>query len=289
MPPTTLVTFPQHALTGTAVVADVIDVAGSPGVVVDTTPFHPVDNAWPDQPADTGWLTTASGERLPVVDCLTATFDSVYAVGEAIEHRRGDDGVAWLVVHVLGQGVSAPAVGETVTLEVDANVRTPLSAGHTACHLAALAFNLEVAAAGLWRKDGQRQDSLGNPDLDQLAIVSSHIEPWGALDVYRFGRTLRKSGLEVAELLERLPALATAVNARLAAWTATGAPVTIDAPDATLTARRRWQVDLPPGRADIFCGGTHPLTLADFGLVTVSYEAQPDEPGLVVRTSVEPA
>jgi alanyl-tRNA synthetase len=289
VPPTTLVTFPTHALKGAGVVLDVIEVEGAPAVIVDVTPFHPVDNAWPDQPTDTGWLETADGRTLTVTRCLTATYDGSYSVDHEIEHRRGAEGVEWLVVHVLEAGVDAPVVGSTVELVVDVAVRTPLSAGHTACHLAALALNAEAAAAGFWRKDGNRLDSLGNPDLDQLAIVTSAITPWGAVDSYRFGRTLRKSGLEVADLLAGVKDLEAAVNARLAQWCATGAPVSIDAPDANLTARRSWVVQLPDGTATINCGGTHPSTLADLTLVTVSYETQPDEPGLVARTSVEHA
>jgi alanyl-tRNA synthetase len=285
------VTFPTHALTGTAVVQAVIEVAGKPGVVVDRTPFHPLDNAWPDQPGDTGWLVLADGTEVAVSQTLTATSDpaGVIAVSADIEARRGDDQYEWLVVHVLSADGAVPSVGSKVTLRVDEAVRTPLSLGHTACHLSALAFNAEVVTAGYWRKDGQRLDSLGHPDLDQLSIVSSSIEPYGAVDTYRFGRTIRKAGLEVADLLAGADALAKAVNERLAKWCATGAPVTIEVPDERLTARRRWNVVLPDGTGDIACGGTHVTNLADLGSVTVSYETHPDEPGLVAQTRVERA
>jgi alanyl-tRNA synthetase len=285
------VTFPTHALTGTAVVQALVEVAGKPAVVVDRTPFHPVDTAWPDQPGDTGWLALSDGTEVSILQTLTATSDrdGAIAVADDIVARRGDEQYEWLVVHVLADGATVPTVGDSVTLRVDETVRTPLSAGHTACHLAALAFNAEVAAAGHWRKDGQRLDSLGHPDLDQLAIVSSFIEPFGAVDTYRFGRTIRKAGLEVTDLLAGADALAAAVNQRLAEWCATGAPVTIEVPDERLTARRRWNVVLPDGTGDIACGGTHVMNLADLGSVTVSYETQPDEPGLVAQTRVERA
>ena len=66
-----------------------------------------------------------------------------------------------------------------MVLTVDAAHRAALSAGHTGCHVAALALN--AALAGRWRKPG-RADGLGHPDFDQLAIVSSRIEPDGAID-----------------------------------------------------------------------------------------------------------
>ncbi len=297
MPPTTFVTFPTHALTGTAQVVALTDVAGSPGVIVDVTPFHPVDNAWPDQPGDVGTLVTSAGVELPVVASYTATSDvsGAIAVDKEVSAGRGDSDVEWLVVHVLSADAPVPAISESVTLRVDGAVREPLSIGHSACHLAALAFNAEVVVAGWWRKEGQPLDALGHPDLDRMAIVSSFIEPFGAIDTYRFGRTIRKAGLEVAELLAHTAELAESVNARLAEWCASAAPVTIEVPsgaagpDERLIARRRWTVTLPGGTAAIDCGGTHVTNLADLGSVTVSYETHPDEPGLVARTRVEPA
>ena len=177
-------------------------------MLTDVTPFHPLDHAWPDQPADRGTL-----DGRPVVDCLTGAVgpDGVLLTGSDIQARRGDDGWAWVVVHVL-EG-ELPAEGATVDLQVDGDFRAALSAGHTACHLAALALNAEVAARGLWRKDPARDDALGNPDLDQLAITESRIEPWGAYDRYRLGKSLRKKGFESAAFLEALPDLAMAVDA----------------------------------------------------------------------------
>ena len=82
---------------------------------------------------------------------------------------------------------------------VDAEHRAALSAGHTGCHLAAVALNAALAAR--WRKP-VRTDGLGHPDFDQLAIVSSRIVPDGAVDTYRLGRSLRKKGFDVDGLAD---------------------------------------------------------------------------------------
>lgn len=279
----TRVTFPAGAVTGSAtvVLAEALP-DGRVGVVTDVTPFHPVDHAWPDQPADVG---TLAGR--PVVDCVTGAVgpDAVLLLGADIPARRGDDGWAWVVVHVLD--APAPTVGETVELVVDADLRRRLSAGHTACHLAALALNAE--AAGLWRKDPGRDDSLGHPDLDQLAITVSRIEPDGAFDGYRFGKSLRKKGFEAAAFVADLAGLQARVNQRLASWLASGAPVRVETGgDESLTARRRWVCDLPEGSATVPCGGTHVTTLADLGAVTVSYTASEDGQSFEVLTAAAP-
>src|SRR5205809_2236454 len=91
---TTLVTFPAGATSGTATVLAVHPLADSAGtgVIVDTTPFHPLDHSWPDQPGDTGVLA-ADGVEHAVTDCLTGGVgpDGEFAVGTDIPVRRGDE------------------------------------------------------------------------------------------------------------------------------------------------------------------------------------------------------
>ena len=49
----TIVTFPVGDLTATATVLHVAPHGDRLAVVTDRTSIHPVDHAWPDQPADT--------------------------------------------------------------------------------------------------------------------------------------------------------------------------------------------------------------------------------------------
>ncbi len=137
----TLVDFPAGAVSGSATVQRVEPLADGVAVIVDRTPFHPVDPSWPDQPADLGRLAGA-----PVVDTRVGAIDGAGAltVGETISVRRGDPDHTWVVVHVMAPG-DAPEVGEVVDLEVDAERRAALSRAHTACHVSALALNAVVA------------------------------------------------------------------------------------------------------------------------------------------------
>ncbi|MQY05129.1 hypothetical protein ACRB68_31960 [Actinomadura sp. RB68] len=271
-------TFPAGGTAGESRVIMSVPLDGGHGVVVEETPFHPLDPSWPDQPADTGVLG-ADGLETRVVDCLTGAMrGGELLVGADIPVRRGDPDWSWLVVHVVERDVP---VGVTVRLAVDEERRRALSAGHTACHLMALALN--EALAPRWRKE-VRPDGLGHPDFDALAIASSRIVPGGSLDTYRIGTSLRKKGFTAEGLAGDLPKLAEVVEARMARWIAADAPVAIEAPGPGLTAPRRWRCALPEGTVEIPCGGTHLSRLGELGAVRVSME--PGDAGPVVRTEV---
>ncbi|PZG11283.1 metal-dependent hydrolase [Nonomuraea aridisoli] len=268
----TLVTFPGGRTSGRSPIVGAVPVGERHGLVVAETPFHPLDHTWPDQPADRG---TIGG--LPVVDCVTGarSADGEILIGEAIPVRRGAEGWQWLVVHVTRTPLP---VGAEVDLEVDADFRAALSAGHTACHLAALALN--AALAGRWRKE-TRTDALGHPDFDQAAITSSRISPYGSVDVYRLGKSLRKKGF-AADDLE--PAkVAQEVNDLLDRWVAADAPVHVEIPGPELTARRTWHCSLPDGEASIPCGGTHAGRTSELGRVEVALTL--DDAALTMRTT----
>jgi alanyl-tRNA synthetase len=276
----TWVDFPRRAVDGrgtVTLVAPLEDAAW--GVVVDRTPFHPLDHGWPDQPGDVGHLA-----GLEVVDCLTGAVDdcSGLAVGADIGVRRGDPGRSWVVVHVVRAG-QVPEVGQVVDLAVDAARRGQLSRGHSACHLAALALN--ETTARFWAKEPPRRDSRGFPFLDQIAIQVSRITADGAYDAYRCGKSLRKAGFDSAAFLAELDGVAEEAEALVAGWIALGARSRIETDgDPTLAARRRWVCAVPGGPADIPCGGTHVADIAELGRVRLEYAAT-DE-GFEQRTRV---
>ncbi|GGT06158.1 hypothetical protein GCM10010156_74590 [Planobispora rosea] len=274
----TLVTYPAGETRGRSAVVGVVPVGDRYGVIVAETPFHPLDHTWPDQPADTGTIGGAA-----VTDCVTGAVrdgEQTVHLGADIPARRGEPGWSWLVVHVTG----APLEGE-VDLVVDAGRRRALSAGHTGCHLAALALN--AALAGRWRKEVPA-DGLGNPDFDQTAITSSRIEPYGSRDVYRLGKSLRRKGFTADGLAEDLPEIARRTGDLLKEWIAADAPVRIDSPGAELTARRTWRCGLPGGEVGIPCGGTHLSRTSELGAAAVSLRLSADGAELTMITTLSP-
>jgi alanyl-tRNA synthetase len=288
-PTTTLVTFPGGATEGGSTVVAAYPLPdGVVGVVTETTPFHPLDHSWPDQPGDTGALEfsgeDAGGARYPVADSLTGAIgpDGGFALGADIPVRRGDPSWAWLVVHLIESTAGPePLLGQAVVMRVDRERRAALSASHTGCHLVALALN--EALADRWHKEA-RADAFGSPDFDALAMESSRMDVHASTDRYRIGKSLRKKGFDPDGLREALPDLAQRINARLAGWVAADAQVRIDAAGPELTARRRWVCELPEGTASIDCGGTHVAHLGVLASLTTSLSLSEDGTELVAVT-----
>lgn len=283
----TIVTFADGGLDGEAIVTRVVHDADGPVVVVDATPFHPVDHTWPDQPGDAGTVSR-DGEAVRVSEALMAAVsdDGAFAVGAAIPVKRGAEGWTWLVGHRLDSETPAWLTeGARVRLTVDEARRTGLSRGHTACHLASLA--LDLAVADLWRKD-PGEDALGNPDFEGRANQSSRIREDGAVDEYRLDKSLRRAGFDTETLAATLSDREQRINAQLAAWVSAAAASRIEADGPTIVDRRRWHCELPEGEASILCGGTHVDSLAEFAAVSVTLELS-DPQLLVMTTTAAPA
>ncbi|GAA3759485.1 hypothetical protein GCM10022240_10120 [Microbacterium kribbense] len=274
----TRVTFPAGAVTGQAAV---VRTAGGV-VVLDVTPFHPVDHTWPDQPGDCGVLRSGD-DRVRVVEAVMAATDAegTLFVGTDIPVKRGAEGWTWLVGHRLETDAPAWLVpGATVTAEVDAVRRAALSRGHSACHLSSLA--LDLALADLWRKD-PGTDPLGSPDFESRANQSSSIHADGSVDGYRLGKSLRKAGFDSAGFAASLPERAERINAQLAAWVAVGGTSRIAVEGPTITDRRTWECTLPEGEVGFACGGTHVGSLSAFSAITVALDLS--DPQLLVMTT----
>ena len=276
----TLVSFPDGALTGEGEVLLVDQTAAI--VVVDATPFHPVDHTWPDQPGDSGAIAVGD-VQLRVTEAVMAAVsdEGALAVGSDIPVKRGGEGWTWMVGHRTEGAIPADiAVGARVTLTVDADRRDSLSRGHTACHLASLA--LDAALADLWRKE-IGTDPLGNPDFEGKANQSSRIHPDGSVDEYRLGKSLRKAGFDSEGLAASLAERQQRINELLADWIAAAGDSRIDVEGPSIIDRRTWRCTLPEGEVGFLCGGTHVRSLAAFASISVSLDLS--DPQLLVMTT----
>lgn len=279
----TIVTFPTGTVTGDGVIARVEQTPEGTIVMVDETPFHPVDHTWPDQPGDTGSIAVGD-DTVRVVEAVMAAIsdEGEFAVGSAIPVKRGGEGWTWLVGHLIeGAAPASFTEGARADLTVDAARRAGLSRGHTACHVASLA--LDLALADLWRKD-PGEDALGNPDFEGRANQSSRIHEDGAVDEYRLGKSLRRAGFDTETFATTLSERERRINEQLAAWVASGAVSSIVTEGPTIVDRRRWHCDLPEGEAVILCGGTHAESLSEFASIVVSLDLS--DPQLLVMTTV---
>ena len=274
----TVVLYPAGETTATGAVLHVEPIAAGLAVLLDQTPVHPVDAGWPDQGPDEAVLVIG-GDPIEVFDCIVGATDGVSLyVGSDIPVKKGTDGWAFIVVHVLPAG-TAVAEGDAVQAIVDVRTRLALSIGHTACHVASLALNLALVDA--WRKQ-PRLDAAGHPDFDATAIERSTITPNGSVDEFRIGKSVRKAGFD-PEALADPAALSLEVAATLTAWIASGADVRIEREGDGLSDRREWVCDRPDGTVRIPCGGTHASSLRELGEVAISLVTDQLDTALTLR------
>ncbi len=240
-------------------------------IVTLQTPFHPVSHIWPDHPADKGTLAVNSNEYR-VENCLVGAINlesKELFVGEDIPVKRDEDGWVVVVVHQIEAEENTVQVGNLVVLSVDEHYQQQLSRAHSAGHLAYLALN-KVLAAGYWRKDADRKDPHGNYDFNNYAQVTSFVTEDYCFDTYRLGKTLRKRGLNSANMLEDLTEIEAQVNQQLVLWLLLGSKIEVVRDGDNLTDSRYWQCDLQEGNiAVIPCGGTHATSLNEFSTLQV--------------------
>ncbi|MCF7483892.1 alanyl-tRNA editing protein [Vibrio sp. J1-1] len=240
-------------------------------LVTETTPFHPVSHIWPDHPADKGSIEI-NGALFTVLDCQVGAIEqatNTLYVGTAIPVKRDTAGWMFVVVHVLPR-VELLEPGMMVSLQVDKPYQLSLSRGHSAGHLAYLALN-KVLADGYWRKDADRKDPHGHYDFNSYAQETSFVTPDKCVDTYRLGKTLRKRGLNSADMLLDLSDIEHKVNVQLSEWLQRAATIIIECHGDNLTDSRYWKCDLGEGEiAVIPCGGTHAEHLNEFGSIQVT-------------------
>ncbi|UXI00699.1 alanyl-tRNA editing protein [Photobacterium sp. TY1-4] len=281
----THVLFADHQTQAPAILqVCVAATSGGTWLVTDQTPFHPVSHIWPDHPADRGTCDIA-GVAYPVIGCYTGAVELASGqlfVDQAIPVKRNEPGWVFVVVHQIAETVTAQP-GESALLQVDVTYQQALSRGHSAGHLSSLALN-QVLHQDFWRKDASRKDELGHYDFHGYAQTQSRVTEDCSTDTYRLGKTLRKRGLNSADLIQQLDAVAERVNVLLETWRQGGAAVTMRCEGPALTDSRYWQCELIPGSLiTIPCGGTHVRSLADYARITVSFELK-EEQELVMIT-----
>ncbi|MGR5168225.1 alanyl-tRNA editing protein [Vibrio astriarenae] len=263
---------------------------GKTYLITDQTPFHPVSHIWPDHPADRGQIKIEEN-AYSVVDCLVGAVElstQALHVDKAIPVKRDEFGWAFVVVHVLNEEVS-PEAGSVVELEVDKAYQQALSRGHSAGHLAYLALNKVLVEGGYWRKKADRKDPHGNYDFNSYAQETSFVSEDLCVDQYRIGKTLRKRGLNSADMLNEIDTLAVKVNDQLATWLAKGSAVAMECQGNALTNSRYWHCDLgEEAPAVIPCGGTHVQSLTEYTAITVTLTVK-DAQNIEMRTCVTAA
>jgi len=256
-------------------------------IVTARTPFHPVSHIWPDHPADKGIIAIGS-DSFQVEDCLVGAISleqNKLFVDKAIPVKRDEPGWVFVVVHCIRAEQNVVSPGQEITLSVDKDYQQQLSRGHSAGHLSYLALN-KVLAAGYWRKDADRKDPHGYYDFNSYAQVTSFVTQDQCVDTYRLGKTLRKRGLNSADMLHNLSLIEQQVNLQLSDWLGLRSKIEIEREGDNLTDSRYWQCDLLEGNVAVIpCGGTHAMSLEEFSSIQIKL-IQLDDQHIEMHTTV---
>lgn len=277
----TAVIFPYRKLESTSKILDVARISmKNAALFLEETSFHPVDMNWPDQPADKGVLLIGEKE-LNVVDCkIFGVHKENKSIIEAREIPRGEKANWYYTVgHIVEIKEEDPGffLDKEVVAKVDSVFRFQLSLHHTCCHLAAFALNFVTKE--FWSKDlnASNRDTLGSPNFDQLAMDRSLIFPDHSEDIYRFGKSIKKKGLQTEEIMLNLEHIQERVNMLLDEWLKTKSKVDILCEGPYLDSRRVWRCELIQGIAELPCGGTHISDLSIIKQIKYSLKIISDE------------
>ena len=248
-------------------------------LITDVTPFHPVSHIWPDHPADQGFVSVGD-VQYPVEDCLVGAIEQSTGklyIAAGIPVKRDTEGWAFVVVHQLPASAYMVKVSDEVVLSVDKEYQASLSRGHSAGHIAFLALN-KVLSESYWRKDADRKDPLGSYDFNSYAQVTSFVTPEQCTDKYRLGKTLKKRGLNVADMLANLDGIEADINQMIAGWLAESTTVAMRLEGEALTDSRYWEWQLDADTlVSIPCGGTHIENMSELKALSVKLTQLDDQ------------
>ncbi len=123
--------------------------ADATGIELDQTIFYATGGG---QPGDSGWLVRENGERIAVADT-----------------RKGP--APYRLIHLTAAGAPLPAVGESLTLEIDWARRYALMRLHTALHVMSCVVVAPVTGGNI-SPDKGRLDF----DIEMERLNAEHIE-----------------------------------------------------------------------------------------------------------------
>ncbi len=225
-------------------------------LITQDSPFYPKNYKWPDQLHDNGIISIGDKE-LTVTKVYTAGLINGHLYIDQEITKQATSPAKIIPAHHLPdlQGISErDLIGKTVTLSVNDETRYKVSAAHSMAHFMSLALN--KATNHIWSKIYDTDD-LGNYNLDKAAIYQSSVTELKSVDIYRFGKSIKKKGFDKNILIENLDKINKEVNNTLNNWLSQGAEITIEYQSKEINDTRLWKSTIDSTAVTIPCGGTH--------------------------------
>lgn len=195
------------------------------GIFLDRTVFYATSGG---QPGDSGALTCANGLRIAIANTIT---------GESKDE----------IIHLPVEGADLPAVGETVTAEIDWERRLKLMRMHAACHLLTVVCPYPITGAAVGESESRVDFDLPDAGVTREGVSEQLMELIRA-DHPIFTRWIAE------EELEANPDLVKSKNVRPPAGSGRIRLVCIGEGGV---------IDTQP------CGGTHVASTADIGEIHI--------------------
>ena len=130
--------------------AQVVAVNERGGILLDRTIFYATSGG---QPGDSGRLVRPDGSAVAIATTVT---------GESKDE----------IVHVPAEGAAAPAMGETLRLEIDWPRRLRLMRMHTACHLLTVVCPYPVTGAAVGEEDSRIDFDIPDAGFDKEEVTA---------------------------------------------------------------------------------------------------------------------
>jgi len=130
--------------------AQVVAVNERGGILLDRTIFYATSGG---QPGDSGRLVRPDGSAVAIATTVT---------GESKDE----------IVHVPAAGAAAPAMGETLRLEIDWPRRLRLMRMHTACHLLTVVCPYPVTGAAVGEEDSRIDFDIPDAGFDKEEVTA---------------------------------------------------------------------------------------------------------------------
>ncbi|WP_225815522.1 hypothetical protein [Photorhabdus antumapuensis] len=225
-------------------------------LITQDSPFYPKNYKWPDQLYDNG-IVLVGDKELTVTKVYTAGLINGHLYIDQEITKQATSPAKIIPAHYLPdlQGISErDLIGKTVTLSVNDETRYRVSAAHSMAHFMSLALN--KATNHLWSKVYDTDD-LGNYNLDKAAIYQSSVTELKSVDIYRFGKSIKKKGFDKNILIENLDKINKEVNNTLNNWLTQGAEITVEYKSKEISDTRLWKSTIGSMVITIPCGGTH--------------------------------